>query len=200
VMVLGAALSSSWTATGVETWERGIGAHVDAGAVRSMIGAALAPIGAALAIGGLRSVVDLLRPAGRGVALVAAGGFVQWFVGYATYEAGRPLLAQLHSAPGLAADSSLIVESTTFWNVHRALAGVGLFFGSMFFFFTVLFRPTHLPRGAAVLAPFIWLPIVQLTRVLPVGGGVFWFAWADLIWVGFFAGLLWWGRRSQQLE
>lgn len=196
LMTIGSMVASPAGATGAEVWMKGLSLLADAHEVRVMIGAALAPLGAALALAGCLAVFRLLKPAGRGVALVAAAGFAQFFVCLAAYEAGRPIIGALHRAPDLAADASLIVNATTYLNVHRALAGLGLFFGSMFYFFTVLFRDTRLPRRAVFATPVIWLPLIRLTPLLPAGGGAFWFAFLDLIWVGVFAALWIWSRRE----
>lgn len=200
VMLSASLLQSSPALPGGEAWTRGLESLTDGHPVRIMVGAALSPLGGALAAAGCLAVFFALRPAGAGVAGVAAGGFVQWFVSYAAYGAGRPLIAQLHRASELAADPRLVVEATTFWNVHRALAGVGLFVGSLFFFFTLLFRSTHLPRGLAAAAPVLWVPLIRLTPLLPTGGGAFWTAYLDLVGVVFFSALVAGVGRSQELE
>jgi hypothetical protein len=189
-LMLGASLvASPAAAPGPDVWRLGVGLLADAHPVRVMIGAALSPLGAAFAVFGCLGVFDALKPGGRAAAAVAAGGFAQWFIAYAAYAAGRPLLAALAAAPELGAESAAVVEATTYLNVHRALGGIGLFFGSMFFFFAVLFRSTGLPRGAAALAPVIYVPLIRLTPLLPAGAGAFWFAYLDLVAVGFFFGL-----------
>ena len=196
LMAIGSLVASPAGATGAEVWTKGLALLADAHEVRIMIGAALAPLGAALALAGCIAVFRLLRPAGRGVALVAAAGFAQFFVCLAAYEAGRPIIGALHRVPELAPDASLIVDATTYLNVHRALAGLGLFFGSMFYFFTVLFRDTLLPRLAVVATPVIWVPLIRITPLLPAGGGAFWFAFLDVVWIGVFAALFVWARRA----
>lgn len=196
LMATGSLVASPAGAPGAEVWSHGLALLADAHPVRIMIGAALAPLGAALALAGCLAVFRLLSPGGRGVALVAAGGFAQFFVCLAAYEAGRPIIGALHRVPDLASDASLIVDATTYLNVHRALAGLGLFFGSMFYFFTVLFRPTALPRVAVLATPVLWVPLIRITPLLPGGGGAFWFAYLDLVWVGVFAALWAWARRS----
>lgn len=190
VMLIGSLVSSPASAPGALVWADGAELLSTVEPIRAMIGAALGPLGAAFALGGCVGVFWILQPAGPGVALVPAAGLAQWFVGYGAYLAGRPFIGLMTRLVEPAGQPELLTLASTYLNVHRALGGVGLFVGSMFFFFTVLFRPTLLPRGAAAIAPVLWMPLIRTTPLWPSGGGAFWFAYPDLVAVLFFAALV----------
>jgi len=198
ILVVADIVASPAGATGAEVWAEGVTLLAERDATVTMIAAGLSPLGAAFALVGCLATYETLRPAGRGVAAVAAGGFAQWFVGYAAYAGGRPLIGVLAALVESVEEGAALTQAVTFLNVHRALGGVGLFFGSMFFFFTVLFRAPSLPRSAVAMTPILWMPLVRLTPLLPAGGGAYWFSFINVVWVGYFAALAVnaWKRRT----
>lgn len=165
---------------GDETWREGIRISAALPPFRTFVGGVLGTLGCAIALLGLVGVFRGLSPAGRPLAWISAGGFALWLVMYGAWQAVRPMLAHLQRVGDLALDAKLYTDALTYLNVHRSFGGLGLFTGSVFFFFTVLFRPTAYPRWAAAATPIVWLPLIRLTPVLPEGAaGPFLYAYLD---------------------
>ncbi len=194
LMALASLLGAPYDVSGADLWEHGVAAaqHVDV--VRSMASGVLAPLGAWACCLGILGIFEGLRPAGWGVAAVASAGFSQWFVALGAHQAVRPLYAHLYrfGVP----DPRLLDQATTYLNLLRSVAAIGLFAGSMFFFFAVLFRPTRFPRGAAWTVPILWVLTIRVIPALPAGPAAAWFAWLDLLAVAFFGSLLVLGRAQ----
>lgn len=176
---------------GAEAWREGLRASASIDVISTFIAGALGSAGACVALMGLTSLYRAMEPAGRGIAWIAACGLGAWLVLLGAHHAARPLVAHLIRVEPLALDSLMFARALAYVNVHRSFAGVGLFFGSLFFFFGTLFRPTELPRWCVALTPLLLIPGVFAFRTAPApiaGMGIA--GWADIVMLPLFVALL----------
>jgi hypothetical protein len=186
-MLTGSVLVSRHGRSGPEAWEAGVAAMAEIPLMPTLVGGSLGVFGAALCCLGVLSVFRGLEPAGRSLAWIAAGGLVFWFVMYGAHVGLRPVVAHVLRVEPLALDGLMFSRAVAYMNVQRSMAGLGLFVGSLFFFFTVLFRATAFPRWVAAATPVFYVPGVRLTPWLaaPLAGP--WLAgWLELVSLAFF--------------
>ncbi|MEM1024108.1 MAG: DUF6796 family protein [Myxococcota bacterium] len=176
---------------GPKAWEEGVRAAAELSVVSTFIGGTLGAFGAVLAMLGLVPLFQVLQPAGRPLAWIAACGLAGWLALYGVHHGMRPLVAHLLRVEPLALDSMMFARALAYLNVQRSMGGVGLFAGSLFFFFTTLFRRTELPRWSVVTTPLFWVPGLFVARSLPAPlAGPYLAGWLDLICLPLFAVLL----------
>lgn len=195
---LGSFLQAPGHVDGPSWWQQGVRASATLEPFTTFVGGTLGVLGALVAATGTFSVFWALRTAGRPVAWVAAGGLAVWWFEYGAWHGIRPMVAHLVRVAELAPDAQDYTMALTYLNVHRSFGGVGLFAGSVFFFFTVLFRTTLLPRWAAAAAPVLWVMGIRLTALLPEGtAGPVGCMYLDLLFVPLY-GVALLGLRSEE--
>ena len=190
-MLVDSVILGSHGLAGPEAWEEGVRAAAELPVVSTFIGGTLGAFGAILAMIGLVPLFRALRPAGTPLAWITACSLAAWLALYGVHHGMRPLVAHLLRVEPLALDSMMFARALAYLNVQRSMGGVGLFAGSLFFFFTTLFRPTELPRWAVITTPLFLVPGVFIARYLPAPiAGPYLAGWLDLICVPLFVVLL----------
>ncbi len=186
-MLVGSTVMGSHGLDGRESFELGVAASARVGLFPTFVAGSIGALGGALATPGLVVVYRGLAPGGRQLALIASMGLGLWLVMYAAHHGIRPPVAHVIRLEPEAFETLHFARTVAYMNLQRSIGGIGLFAGSMFFFFTVLFRSTLFPRWMVLFTPILWMGGVRASSLLdsPLAGPLV-MGWVDAINLMFF--------------